>query len=69
MGFTSSKADPDLWMRAALKANRDKIYNYVISYVDDLVFQGFDPKGFMDALGQRFTLKPGSIKKPDTYLG
>ena len=23
----------------------------------------------MDALGQRFTLKPGSIKEPDTYLG
>jgi hypothetical protein len=69
MGFTSLKADPDLWMRAALKSNGDKIYEYVISYVDDLVFQGVDPKGFMDALGQRFPLKPGSIKKPDTYLG
>ncbi|KAI2492420.1 Reverse transcriptase (RNA-dependent DNA polymerase) [Fragilaria crotonensis] len=23
----------------------------------------------MDALGKRFTLKPGSIKEPDTYLG
>ena len=69
MGFTSSKADPDLWMRAALKLNVDKIYENVISFVDDLVFHGVDPKGFMDALGQRFTLKPGSIKKPDTYLG
>jgi hypothetical protein len=69
MGFTSLKADPDLWMRAALKSNGDKIYEYVISYVDDLVFQGVDPKGFMDALGQRFTLKAGSIKERDTYLG
>ena len=69
MGFVSSKADPDLWMRGALKPNGDKIYEYVISYVDDLVFQGIDPKGFMDSLGQRFTLKPGSIKEPDTYLG
>ena len=69
LGFISSKADPDLWMRGARKTNGDKIYEYVISYVDDLIFQGVDPKGFMDSLGQRFTLKPGSIKEPDTYLG
>ena len=69
LGFISSKADPDLWMRPAVKSNGDKIYEYVISYVDDLIFQGLDPKGFMDKLGTRFTLKPGSIKEPDTYLG
>ncbi|KAI2497125.1 Reverse transcriptase (RNA-dependent DNA polymerase) [Fragilaria crotonensis] len=51
------------------KSNGDHIYEYVISYVDDLVFQGIDPNVFMDALGKRFTLKPGSIKEPDTYLG
>ncbi|KAI2496571.1 Reverse transcriptase (RNA-dependent DNA polymerase) [Fragilaria crotonensis] len=62
LGFASSKADPDLWMKAAVKPNGDKVYEYVISYVDDLIFQGIDPEGFMDALGQRFTLKPGSIK-------
>ena len=55
-------------MRAAKKPNGDKIYEYLISYVDDLVFQGVDPKGFMDALSQRFTLKPRSIKEPDSYL-
>jgi hypothetical protein len=67
--FVSSKADPDLSMRSAKKANRDHIYEYVISYVDDLVFQGIDPSSFMDALGKCFTLKPGSIKAPDSYLG
>jgi hypothetical protein len=69
VGFASSKADPDLWMKAAVKLNGDKVYEYAISYVDDLIFQGIDPKGFMDVLGQHFTLKPGSIKEPDTYLG
>jgi hypothetical protein len=69
MGFISSKADPDLWMRSAKKANGDAIYEYIISYVDDLVFQGVDPKAFMRSLGQRFTLKDGSIKEPTTYLG
>ncbi len=69
LGFKSSKADPDLWLRSAKKPTRDSIYEYVISYVDDLVIQGVDLKNFMDALGKRFTLKPGSIKESDTYLG
>ena len=69
MGFTSSRADPDLWIRPAVKPDGDKIYEYVISYVDDLIFQGLAPNAFMDELGKRFTLKPGSIKEPDTYLG
>ena len=69
MGIISSKADPDLWMRAAVKPSGDKIYECVISYVDDIVFQGTDPKGFMDALGQRFALKPGRRKEPETYIG
>jgi hypothetical protein len=57
LGFVSSKADPDLWMRSAKKANGDHI-------------NGIDPSSFMDALGRRFTLKSGSIKEPaDSYLG
>ena len=56
-------------MRSAKKPNGDSMYECVISYVDDLVIQGVDPTTFMDALGKRFTLKPGSIKEPDTYLG
>ena len=59
MGFISSKADPDLWMRKGVKPNGDRVYEYVISYVDDLVFHGVDPKAFMDSLGQRFILNPG----------
>jgi hypothetical protein len=69
LGFKSLKADPDLRLRSAKKPNGDSIYEYVISYVDDLVIQGVDPKNFMDALGKRFALKPRSIKEPDTYLG
>ena len=38
LGFISSKVDPDLWMKAAVKPNGDKVYEYVISYVDNLIF-------------------------------
>ncbi len=68
-GFKSSKADPNLWLTSAKKPTGDSIYEYAISYVDDLVIQGVDPKNFMDALGKRFTLKPGSINEPDIHLG
>jgi hypothetical protein len=46
-------------MRGAGKPNGDAVYEHVISYVDDLFFQGADPKAFMDSLGQRFILNPG----------
>jgi hypothetical protein len=28
-----------------------------------------NPRDFMDELGKRFTLKSGSVKEPDLYLG
>jgi len=37
--------------------------------VDDIIFQGLDPKGFMDYLQQSYTLKDGSVKEPNMYLG
>ena len=42
MGFVSSKADPDLCMRGTVKPSGNAVYEYVISYVDDLVFQCVD---------------------------
>ena len=68
-GFTSSKADPDVWLREAVKSDGTKIYEYVLCYVDDCIFQGLDPKAFMEHLGRSYTLKEGSVKEPDAYLG
>ena len=68
-GFQGCKADPDVWMREAVKPDGTKIYEYVLCYVDDCIFQGLDPKAFMDRLGKSYTLKEGSVKEPDAYLG
>ena len=35
MGFQSSLADPDVWIRAATKANGFEYYEYILVYVDD----------------------------------
>ena len=35
LGFESCKADPDVWMRPAVKADSSEYYEYVLLYVDD----------------------------------
>ena len=37
MGFTSCKADPDAWLRPALKANGVENYQYVLLYTDNIL--------------------------------
>ena len=69
MGFVSTKADPDVWIRKGCKPNGDKIYEYVLCYVDDILFGGLDSKLFMKTLSDTYKLKEGSVKEPDTHLG
>ena len=68
-GFTGCKADPDVWLRPAVKVTGEKVYEYALCYVDDVIFQGLDPKKFMSMLSTVYTLKEGSVKEPDNYLG
>ena len=69
MGFVGSRAYPDFWMKPTSKLDDTEYYQYVICYVDDVAVAMEIPKEFMDALGRRFTLKDGSVKESDIYLG
>ena len=68
-GFTGCRADPDVWMRPAVKPNGDKYYEYVLCYVDDILAISHKPQEIMDYLASKYTLKEGSVKPPDMYLG
>ena len=68
-GFTSCKADPDVWLRPAIKDNGEKYYEYVLCYVDDILCGSERPQKVMDYLSEQYTLKSGSVKEPDVYLG
>ena len=68
-GFQSCKADPDVWMRPNTKPNGDKYWEYLLCYVDDLLCISHSPQLVMDYLAQIYTLKEGSVKEPDAYLG
>ena len=45
MGFSPSRADPDIWMR-----KREGHYEYVAVYVDDLLIASKDPSSIVTAL-------------------
>lgn len=68
-GFTSCKADADVWLRPAVKQNGDLYYEYVLCYVDDILCGSENPQAFMNYLSTVYTLKKGSVKEPDLYLG
>jgi len=37
MGFSSCKADPDVWMRVSVRADGSRYYQYVLLYTDDIL--------------------------------
>lgn len=69
-GFTSWKADPDVWMRPNVKPDGFEYYEYVLVYVDDVLCMSHNPKAMiMDCLKKTYTLKAGSVGEPTEYLG
>ena len=69
MKFKSCRADPDIWMRAAVKQDGTEYWEYIITYVDDVCACSMDPKAIFDSLAHNFTWKPGSVMEPELYLG
>jgi hypothetical protein len=68
-GYASCKADPDVWMRAKTKPDGFQYWSYILVYTDDILVIDHEPKVVMEYLASRYTLKPGSVKEPDQYLG
>ena len=65
LGFMPCKADPDVWLRDA----GDK-YEYVTTWVDDLLVAMKNPKEFMDALqSDPYSYKLKGVEEPKYHLG
>ena len=64
LGYKSSEAEADVWMKQDFKPNGDLYYNYMLCYVDNLLHIGFNPKEDMDALNMIYWLKE-SFGPPD----
>ena len=70
ISFTSCPADPDVWMRPAIKSDGSKCFDYVLLYVDDVLVVSENAESTLrNKLGRYFELKEESIGPPDHYLG
>eukprot|EP00546_Thalassionema_frauenfeldii_P003040 CAMPEP_0178938862 /NCGR_PEP_ID=MMETSP0786-20121207/26565_1 /TAXON_ID=186022 /ORGANISM="Thalassionema frauenfeldii, Strain CCMP 1798" /LENGTH=311 /DNA_ID=CAMNT_0020617625 /DNA_START=899 /DNA_END=1834 /DNA_ORIENTATION=- len=63
-------ADPDVWIRPATKSSGEKYYEYILTYVDDILSVSVEAKENLLSL-QTGTVKyeKGKIEEPETYLG
>jgi hypothetical protein len=64
MDFYPCKVDPDVWMKDC-----DTHYEYVLVYVDDLMFIGKKPQAFFDSLTTEHGFKLKGVGKPSYHLG
>ena len=69
IGYRSSKADNDVWMRPAVKDNGFKYWEYILCYVDDILVLSHNPMQTMRNIGQKFKFKDDKIETPTQYLG
>jgi hypothetical protein len=70
MGYTSCKADPDLWLKAVTRPEDNVLYyTYILCYVEDILRIHHDPMSVMGEINRYLLLKPSSVGDPDIYLG
>ena len=68
LGFKSCQADPDFWVREAVKPDGSQYWEYVLLYVDDcLVISDNGEKILRKEIGKYFKLKEASIG-PTEYV-
>lgn len=56
-------------MRKATKSDGSEYWEYILCYVNDVLRISCKPKELFNGIAENFTLKAGSVKEPDLYLG
>ncbi len=70
IGFTSNKADPDLWLKAVTRPEDNvRYYAYILCYADDILCIHHDPMSVMKEIKGYLPSKPSCVGDPDIYLG
>ena len=70
IGFKSSMADPDVWMRPAIKSDGTEYYEYILCYVDDLLACSENAIEALRSLeGGTVQFKNDKVEPPTVYLG
>jgi hypothetical protein len=70
MGYTSCKADPDLWLEAVTRPEDNvQYYASILCYVDNILCIHHGPKSVINETNGYLPLKPSSVGDLDIYLG
>ena len=69
MNYRPSLADPDVWLKAAVKPCGFKYYEMVLCYVDDIMVISHIPGATIEGIKAVFKLKGDKALPPDMYLG
>jgi hypothetical protein len=69
MNFTTTRADPDVYLQVAHKPDGMPYYKYILVYVYDILALSHDPTGIMKDIGKEFQIKDNKYGPPTIYLG
>ena len=69
MSYRPRYSDPYLWLRLAVKPDGFEDYEYILSYVDDVLCISHKPQKSMKRIQEDFKLKDDKLEPPDVYLG
>ena len=69
MSFVTTQADPDVWMRLAVKPDGETYYKHILVYVDDILAISHDPKTIMEHIQANFKFKDNKVEPPEMYFG
>jgi hypothetical protein len=70
LGFTSSRADPDVWFRLSKRSTGEEYYEYVLLYVDDVLVISEKAEAVLrKEISKDWILKEDLIGPPSKYLG
>jgi Reverse transcriptase (RNA-dependent DNA polymerase) len=67
LGFNSTMIDPDVYIRKNFRNDSTPYYEMILVYVDDVLCISSEPKGVMEALGELYELKDGSVCEPTLF--
>ncbi len=69
LNYKPTKADPDVYLRPAVKNNGFKYYEYVLIYDDEVLYMSDQPQITMKGIQHNFKIKNDKIEEPSMYLG
>ena len=69
IGFRTSIADPDVWMRPAMKSSGEEYYEYILMYVDNILVISVSAMEILQDMQSHVKFKNDKIETPDGYLG